>query len=124
LLATLLAGCNKEEPVVDQQAAVNTAVAATMMAQALAEATVNAAALTALPATATAEALAIPTATLVPEPTATIAAPTPVPVMPTAAPPTPTAGAPVEYTTLSEEELAALIDAAVAEAVAATEQTA
>jgi len=40
-----------------------------------------------------------------------------------AMPPTPTAGATVEYVTLTEEELAALIDQAVQEAVAASEQT-
>ncbi len=38
-------------------------------------------------------------------------------------PPTATPPAPVEYVTLSEEELAALIDEAVNEAIAATEQT-
>lgn len=41
----------------------------------------------------------------------------------TAMPATPTPGAPVEYVALTEEELAALIDQAVAEAIAATEQT-
>jgi len=41
----------------------------------------------------------------------------------TAMPATPTPGPTVEYVTLTEEELAALIDEAVAEAVAATEQT-
>lgn len=41
----------------------------------------------------------------------------------TSIPLTPTAGAPVDTTALTEEELAALIDQAVAEAVAATEQT-
>ena len=39
------------------------------------------------------------------------------------APVTPTPGPTVEYVTLTEEELAALIDEAVAEAVTATEQT-
>lgn len=41
----------------------------------------------------------------------------------TAMPATPAAGPTVDYTTMSEEELAALIDQAVAEAVTATEQT-
>ena len=40
----------------------------------------------------------------------------------TAMPATPTPGPTVEYVTLTEEELAALIDQAVAEAVTATEQ--
>ena len=65
---------------------VNTAIAKTQQATALAQATVNSSALTAMPAT-------------------------------------PTPGPTVEYVTLTEEELAALIDAAVAEAIAATEQT-
>jgi len=65
---------------------VNTAIAGTQQATALAQATVNSSALTAMPAT-------------------------------------PTPGPTVEYVTLTEEELAALIDAAVAEAIAATEQT-
>jgi len=78
--------------------AVNTAIAQTQQAQALAQATVNAAALTAIP--------------------------TPIPAtMPSAAPATPTPGPTVEYITLTEEELAALIDEAAAEAVTATEQT-
>lgn len=128
LLALSMAGCNKAEPVVDQQAAVNTAVAATMMAQALAEATVNAAALTAIPATSTAQALATLTVMPAAAPTEIPATPTAAPVAATAVPPaaapTPTPGAAVDYTTLSEEELAALIDAAVAEAIVATEQTA
>ena len=65
---------------------VNTAVAGTQQAQALIQATVNALALTAMPAT-------------------------------------PTPGPTVDYTTLTEEELAALIDQAVNEAITATEQT-
>lgn len=65
---------------------VNTAVAGTQQAQALAQATVNASVLTAMPAT-------------------------------------PTPGPTVDYVTLTEEELAALIDQAVAEAVTAMEQT-
>ena len=66
--------------------AVNTAVAGTQQAQALAQATVNSNALTAMPST-------------------------------------PTAGPVIDYVNLTEEELTALIDQAVAEAVAATEQT-
>lgn len=65
---------------------INMAVAGTQQSQALAQATVNAAMLTSLPAT-------------------------------------PTAGPTVEYTSLTEEELAALIDQAVTEATVATEQT-
>jgi hypothetical protein len=41
----------------------------------------------------------------------------------TSLPPTPTAAPTVEYTSLTEEEFAALIDQAVSEAIAATEQT-
>jgi DNA repair exonuclease SbcCD ATPase subunit len=66
--------------------AVNTAVAGTQQASALAQATVNSSALTAMPVT-------------------------------------PTPGPAVEYVTMTEEELTALIDQSVAEAVAATEQT-
>ncbi len=86
LLTSLLASCTKGAMPETQQDAVNTAVAGTQMATALVQATVNASALTAMPAT-----------------------PTPGPV--------------VEYVTLTEEELTALIDEAVAEAVSATEQT-
>lgn len=70
----------------DPNAAINTAVAGTQQASALAQATVNSTALTAMPAT-------------------------------------PTPGPTVEYVTLTEDELAALIDEAVAEAVTATEAT-
>lgn len=70
----------------DPNNAVNTAVAGTQQASALAQATVNSTALTTMPAT-------------------------------------PTPGPTVEYVTLTEDELAALIDEAVAEAVAATEAT-
>jgi hypothetical protein len=73
-------------PTDDPANAINTAVAGTQQAQALAQATVNSAVLTAMPAT-------------------------------------PTPGPTVEYVTLTEEELAALIDEAVTEAIAATEQT-
>jgi gas vesicle protein len=86
LLAGLLVACTRGALPEAQQDAVSTAVAGTQMATALAQATVNANALTAMPAT-------------------------------------PTPGPTVEYVTLTEEELAALIDEAVAEAVSATEQT-
>lgn len=90
LMITLVAvGCtapvaSSTEPA-EGQDAINTAVAGTLMASALAQATVNSITLTTMPAT-------------------------------------PTPGPAVEYVNLSEEELAALIDEAVAEAVAATEQ--
>ncbi len=86
LLAALLAACTRGASPEAQQDAINTAVAGTQIAGALAQATVNANALTAMPAT-------------------------------------PTPGPTVEYVTLTEEELAALIDQAVAEAIAASEQT-
>jgi hypothetical protein len=73
-------------PTEDPANAINTAVAGTQQAQALAQATVNSAALTAMPAT-------------------------------------PTPGPTIDYVTLSEDELAALIDKAVADAISATEQT-
>ncbi|MCJ7432908.1 MAG: hypothetical protein MUO77_05410, partial [Anaerolineales bacterium] len=66
--------------------AVNTAIAGTQQAQALAQATINANVLTAMPST-------------------------------------PTPGPTVDYVTLMEEELTALIDQSVNEAIAATEQT-
>ena len=89
IIASLLAACTMgaaPESETASQDAVNTAVAGTQQASALAQATVNANALTAMPAT-------------------------------------PTPGPTIEYVTLTEEELAALIDEAVAEAIAATEQT-
>ena len=85
VLTAFIVACGLPTGAADQNA-VNTAVAGTQMAQALAQATVNSNALTAMPAT-------------------------------------PTPGPTVEYVTLTEEELAALIDQAVAEAIAATEQT-
>ncbi len=92
LAAGLLAACAMgAQP--SQTDAVNTAVAGTQMAQALAQATLNAFALTSMPAA------------------------------PAAAPATPTPGPSVEYVTLTEEELAALIEEAVDEAVTATEAT-
>lgn len=84
--AALLVSCTMGAAPVSQEDAVNTAIAGTQIAEALAQATVNASALTAMPST-------------------------------------PTPGPTIEYVTLTEEELAALIDEAVAEAIAATEQT-
>jgi len=88
LLAAVLMACARPStaPTEDPANAINTAVAGTQQAQALAQATVNSSVLTAMPAT-------------------------------------PTPGPTVEYVTLTEEELAALIDEAVAEAAAATEAT-
>lgn len=91
ILAALLAACSMGGQA--QTDAVNTAVAGTQVAQALAQATVNSSALTGMPAAQS------------------------------AAPATPTPGPTVNYLALTEEELAALIDEAVAEAVAATEST-
>lgn len=87
IIASLLTACTRgTTPNVSDTDAINTAVVGTQQAVALAQATVNSNALTAMPAT-------------------------------------PTPGPTVEYVTLTEEELAALIDQAVAEAIAATEQT-
>ena len=85
LIAALLTACGMPAGTASQDV-VNTAVAGTQVSQALAQATVNSTALTAMPAT-------------------------------------PTPGPTVEYVTLTEEELAELIDQAVAEAITATEQT-
>jgi uncharacterized protein YqeY len=92
VLAGMILACGSQSPITPSTAApdiVNTAVAGTQQAQALAQATVNSTVLTAMPAT----------------------------------PATPTPGPTVEYVNLTEEELATLIDQAVAEAVSATEQT-
>ncbi|MCE7918062.1 MAG: hypothetical protein DYG85_00880 [Chloroflexi bacterium CFX1] len=86
IIAALLAACSMGAAPVSQEDAISTGIAGTQQSQALAQATVNAAVLTALPAT-----------------------PTPGPI--------------IEYVTLTEEELAALIEQAVVEAVAASEQT-
>ena len=86
ILASMILACGSQTPPTASPDAVNTAIAFTQQAQALAQATVNADTLTAMPAT-------------------------------------PTPGPTVEYVELTEEELAALIDEAVAEAIAATEQT-
>lgn len=87
VLLAVLSACGMPAATPSTEDAISTAIAGTQQAQALAQATVNAAALTAIPAT-------------------------------------PTSGPTVEYVALTEEELAALIDQAVAEAIAATEQTA
>ncbi|MBI5298178.1 MAG: hypothetical protein HY869_22095 [Chloroflexi bacterium] len=86
LLSACTMGAQPPAAAVDDAAAINTAVAGTQQAAALAQATVNSMSLTAMPVT-------------------------------------PTPGPAVEYVSMTEEELAALIDQAVAEAVAATEQT-
>ncbi|HEX9840621.1 MAG TPA: hypothetical protein VGA72_14825, partial [Anaerolineales bacterium] len=86
VLAGILTACDMSAATPSADDVVNTAVAGTQQAQALAQATVNASVLTAMPAT-------------------------------------PTSGPTVEYVSLTEEELTALIDEAVTEAIAATEQT-
>jgi hypothetical protein len=113
LFAAALPACNAANtPTPDMQATVNAAVAATGTSQAAMQATVAAA----IRATTTA-----PTPTLASVAAATAVAPTPAvaPQAPTVAP-SPT---PVDYVTLSEEELAALIDQAVADAVVSTQQS-
>ena len=85
LLASMITACGAPTAPTAAPDIVGTAVAGTQQAQALAQATVNSTALTAMPAT-------------------------------------PTPGPTVDYVNLTEEELAALIDQAVTEAVAATEQ--
>jgi hypothetical protein len=113
LLTAALPACKAGNvPTPDTQATVNAAVAATGTSQAGVQATVNAA----VKATT-----AAPTPTRASVATATAAAPTPAaaPKAPTVAP-TPT---PMDYATMSEEELAALIDQAVAEAVVSTQQS-
>ncbi len=120
LIAFLLTGCAPNAT--PSPEAINTAIAATQQADARTQATIQAAVLTALPPTATpapttlAKTTAATPAPAVPAPTAAATrAPTVAPAAPTAAPaPTP------EYVALTEEQLAALIDEAVAEAVAAS----
>ena len=85
IMASMILACGSQTPPTASPDVVNTALAATQQSQALAQATVNSASLTAMPMT-------------------------------------PTPGPTVEYVNLTEEELAALIDQAVAEAVSATEQ--
>ena len=87
VLAAMILACGSQTPPTASPDVVNTAIAATQQSQALAQATVNSAALTAIPMT-------------------------------------PTPGPAVEYVNLTEEELAALIDQAVADAVSATGQAA
>lgn len=91
LLTGILSACGAPAVTPATDDVINTAIAGTQQSQALAQATVNASALTAMPAI---DMLA-----------------------------TPSTGITVEYTNLTEEELAALIDQAVAEAIAAMEQT-
>jgi len=85
-LVALLTACSMGAQPASDPNAISTAVAGTQQSMALAQATVNANVLTAMPAT-------------------------------------PTPGPTVNYVNMTEEELAALIDQAVAEAVAATQQT-
>jgi len=125
LILVIFGACGPLSPAMSEEdvaATVNAAVEATRTAEANLAATVNAAVeatrvveagltATVSAAEATSSAEAVPTATVgavvqEQQPTA----------VPVEAPPTPT----VDASTLSEEELAALIDAAVAEAVAAT----
>jgi hypothetical protein len=94
-LAGMILACGSQTPATASPDIVNTAIAGTQQAQALAQATVNSTALTSIPPTLAA-----------------------LPISPA----TPTPGVTVEYVNLTEEELAALIDQAVAEAVDATEQ--
>lgn len=105
LLITGLAACNAAPPV-DSQATIEAAVAATGAAQAANQATIEAA----VAATTAAQAASQPT------PTATLVVPPQATGQPTDLPP--------EVVAMTEEELAALIDQAVNEAVAATEQVA
>lgn len=137
-VAVLATGCARNPA--PSPEAINTAIAATRQAEARAQATLNAAVLTALPPTATPmpTAAAKPTAGALPPtaaaPTAlppTAAAPTALPptaAAPTAAvkpaPATPTPGPTPVYVALTEEQLVALIDAAVAEAIAASDEAA
>jgi hypothetical protein len=95
VLTGMILACGAQAPATASADVVGTAIAGTQQAQALAQATVDSTALT-------------------PTPSKLVASPVP--------PVTPTAGVTVEYVNLTEEELAALIDQAVAEAVAATEQ--
>jgi DNA repair exonuclease SbcCD ATPase subunit len=96
ILSTVILACGAQAPATASPDTVATAIVQTQQAETLAQATVNASALTSIPST--------------------------IEAMP-AAPATPTPGPAVEYVTMTEEELAALIDQAVTEAIAATEQT-
>src|ERR1041385_86344 len=86
VLIGILSACAKPAATPSTDDVVNTAVAGTQQAQVLAQATINASVLTAIPAT-------------------------------------PSAGPTIEYTALTEEELATLINQSVTQAIAATEQT-
>jgi exonuclease VII small subunit len=102
ILASVACGQAAPEPTappVDSQATVDAAIAATSQAQAALQATIDAS------VAATASALAA--------------------AAPTEAPPTavPSSGETVEYVTMSEEELEALVNQSVAEATTATQQT-
>lgn len=103
LFVIVLSGCQFIKPTPDAQATIDAAVKATTVAQANAQATIDASV----------------KATLAAQPTLTpakVAPSAPAATKPPAATPVPT----VNATTLTEEELAALIDQAVAEAIAAT----
>lgn len=122
-VALLAAGCARDTT--PAPAAINTAIAATRQAEVQAQATLNAAVLTAMPPTAT------PMPTVVAQPSvatpivavqATVVAPAPTAVAKPALA-TPTPGPTPVYVTLTEEEMVALIDAAVAEAIAASDET-
>jgi len=96
-LTAMLAACGLPAAPTASADIVSTAIAETQQSQSLAQATANAAALTSIPPTLAAT-----------------------PILPV----TPTPGVTVEYVNLTEEELTALIEGAVAEAVSATEQAA
>jgi hypothetical protein len=103
ILAALL-GCANAKPTPDAQATINAAVQATGIAQAQVQATIDAA----VKATAAAQPTATPTQVVAPTSVAT------------AKPPAATAVPTVNAVTMTEEELDALIDQAVKEAIAAT----
>jgi hypothetical protein len=107
-ILVVLVGCQNAKSTVDAPATINAAVQATSIAQANAQATIDAA----VKATTTAQATPTKVAAMTQVPT--IASATSVPAK--TATPSPT----VNAVTLSEEELDALIDQAVKEAVAAT----
>ena len=117
LLVTLaLVGCQTEKVTPDVAATVAAGIQATATAQAHVQATVDAA----IKATATAQAVAAPKVAATPTSAPVAAAPT---ATKPPASPAPVAAAPtvaVNYTTLTEEELAALIDKAVTEALTAS----
>ncbi len=106
LVLGALMGCQSAQPTPDAQATINAAVQATTLAQAYAQATIDAA----VKATTVAQLTPTPIKTTPSAPTAATATKAP------AATPVPT----VNATTLTEEELDALIDQAVNEAIAAT----